>query len=84
MKYPDGSKIRLQAAIGAEVRKHRLAVGLNRGKLAALVGVSDSTLAKIEDGQQAPSVFVLQKIAFEFDVSLDTLVPVLISEARVA
>ena len=84
MKLPDGNKIRLQVAIGAEVQRYRSEVGISRQRLADAIGVSDSTLSKIEDGQQAPSVFVLQKIAHELDASLDDLVPVLINEARVA
>jgi putative transcriptional regulator len=80
--YPDGKKIRLYAAVGTRVQCHRETAGLSQSDLAERIGVSKSTLGKVEDGQACP-LHVLVALADVFDVTLDELVPVL-TETRAA
>lgn len=80
MKYPDGKKLRLHAAIGRELRGLREKSSLSLAALAKRSGIACSQLSKIEEGQACP-VHVLVTLADVYDVSLDDMVPVLI-EAR--
>lgn len=77
MKTPHAEKIQLQAAIGEAIRKRRTDAGIARRQLALDIGVSDSTLQKIEDGQQPPTAYNLYKLAEVFDTQVDALMPVL-------
>lgn len=77
MRIPDGRKIRLQTAVGNAVRRHREEQGLSRKMLAERTCINESHLGKMEDGYQPFSVLQLHDIAFELDVCIDNLVPVL-------
>lgn len=57
-------------AIGAKIRKLRDENNLTQDKLALMVGVERSYLAKVEAGSRNASIDVLEKIAGGFDLSL--------------
>lgn len=80
MHIPDGRKIRLQAAVGKAVQRHRLEQGISRKQLAERIGIGDSHFGKMEEGYQPFTVLQLHDIAHELDVCIDELVPVLTDE----
>lgn len=55
--------MRLEAVIGANIRRLRKAVGLSQEALAAEAGIDMRYLGGIERGQENPSVAVLAGIA---------------------
>ncbi|WP_241158238.1 MULTISPECIES: helix-turn-helix domain-containing protein [unclassified Adlercreutzia] len=57
-------------AIGAKIRKLREESNLTQDKLALMVGVERSYLAKVEAGTRNASIDVLEKIAGGFGLSL--------------
>lgn len=57
-------------AIGQRIRQLRKAQGLSQEKLALMVGVERSYLAKVEAGSRNVSIDVLEKIADGFGLSL--------------
>lgn len=57
-------------AIGQRIRHLRKAQGLSQEKLALMVGVERSYLAKVEAGTRNVSIDVLEKIAGGFGMSL--------------
>lgn len=77
-RYPDGKKIALYAAIGKRVHERRKSSGLSLRALAERIGATDSSIDKLEKGE-TPSLWLLTRLAEEFDCSLDDLVPVLAS-----
>lgn len=74
--YPDGKRIRFQAAVGDRIRDMREAAGLGRGKLAAMVELSTSMLEKIESGETSCPLYTAARLAEVFDVLIDELAPV--------
>lgn len=60
-------------AIGAKIRRLREENGLTQEKLALMVGVERSYLAKVEAGTRNASIDVLEKIAGGFGLSLAEL-----------
>ena len=57
-------------AIGRRIRDLRKANKLSQERLALMIGVERSYLAKLERGERNPSVLVIEKIACGFDLSL--------------
>jgi transcriptional regulator with XRE-family HTH domain len=50
------------AHIGATLRRHREAHGLTQAELAGRVSTSQATVARIERGDRAPSVAMLERL----------------------
>ena len=59
--------------IGAKLRHARRVRGMRLKELAALVGVSESMLSKVENEQVRPSLKTLHKLASELDTSIGAL-----------
>ncbi len=64
---------RLEAAIGAEVRRLRKALDLTLADLAAASGLSNGMLSKIENGALSPSLKTLAALAAALDVPVTQL-----------
>ncbi len=60
----------LEQAIGAQVRAHRMRLGLKAADLAAAAGISGSLMSKIETGQVSASLSTLQAVATALNVPL--------------
>lgn len=60
-------------AIGARIRSLRKENGLTQERLALMVGLERSYLAKVEAGKKNASIDVLEKIADGFGISLAEL-----------
>ena len=58
----------LERAIGAQLRRHRLALGLTLSELAVRTGVSKPMLSKIENAQTSCSLTTVARIAAALDV----------------
>lgn len=65
--------MRLEAVLGQNVRRLRLARGLSQEKLAAECGIDMRYLGGIERGQENPSLKVLGDIAKALGVAAHTL-----------
>jgi transcriptional regulator with XRE-family HTH domain len=65
----------LYAELGVRVRAEREARRWTQEALAALVGVSRSSIANVERGQQYAPLHVVLQLAKVFSVPLDALVP---------
>jgi len=63
----------LERAIGAQLRRHRLALGLTLSELAARTGVSKPMLSKIENAQTSCSLTTVARIAAALDVPATAL-----------
>lgn len=61
-------------AVGANIRRLRLARGVTLEVLAASIEVSTATMGKIETGKQAISTDILQRLSIALDAKLSTLV----------
>ncbi|MFD5000301.1 helix-turn-helix domain-containing protein [Streptomyces buecherae] len=61
-------------AVGPRLRALRRARGLTLAGVAASIGVSESTLSRLESGQRRPSLALLLPLARGYDVPLDDLV----------
>ena len=57
--------------IGKRLRSLRESLSLSQAKLAELLGITQSSLNRYENGQSTPSVDLLRKYADFFDVSMD-------------
>ncbi|MGF1445193.1 MAG: helix-turn-helix domain-containing protein [Pikeienuella sp.] len=62
----------LEAAIGAEIRRLRVALGLTLTDLARAAALSPGMLSKIEQGQTSPSLASLQALAAALNVPIAT------------
>lgn len=69
-KRPKGYSA-MQTAIGERIRWARELVEPNRAAFARVLEVDRTTLQKIEDGDRAPSVFLVIEIAHRLRVSTD-------------
>ena len=63
----------LERAIGAQLRRHRLALGLTLSELAVRTGVSKPMLSKIENAQTSCSLTTVARIAAALDVPATAL-----------
>jgi transcriptional regulator with XRE-family HTH domain len=68
------SNITVLAGLGARLRQLRLQRGVTLTALAAVTGISKSTLSRLETGQRKPGLDLLLPIAQAHQVSLDRLV----------
>lgn len=57
--------------IGKRLRALRESLSLSQAKLAELLGITQSSLNRYENGQSTPTVEVFRKYADFFDVSMD-------------
>lgn len=57
------------------VKAHRRAAGLSQAALAEAAGVSRQTIANIERGSYAPSVYLALRIARTLHTPVDSLFP---------
>lgn len=71
----DAHKDHFHLTVGREIRKRREAEGFTTLDLARLVGVNHNVINHAEQGVNV-SLFVLARMAEEFDCTLDDLVPV--------
>jgi transcriptional regulator with XRE-family HTH domain len=71
---PDPRRVDLTPIVGANVRRLRTRRGLSLERLSQASGVSRAMLGQIENGQSAPSVNVLWRVAQALEVSLGSLV----------
>lgn len=75
MRHPDGKKIAFNVSVGEAVQRARTAADVGTTKLAEAIGITRSTLAKIENGETPCPLYTLACIAEALDVTLDELVP---------
>lgn len=59
----------LTQVFGANLAHQRRAKGISQEHLAALVGVSNNTVSRIERGRQAPSIQVAERLAGALGIS---------------
>ena len=57
--------------IGERLRTLRNSLSLSQAKLAELLGITQSSLNRYENGQSTPTVELFRKYAVFFDVSMD-------------
>jgi len=65
--------IKLQQAIGANIRSARLSRGLTQEQLAEMVGCAWETVSKIERGRNPPAVKTLYDIGLALNLSVDAM-----------
>ena len=70
---PASTEGTLERAIGAQLRRHRLALGLTLSELAVRTGVSKPMLSKIENAQTSCSLTTVARIAAALDVPATAL-----------
>lgn len=68
-----GRKNPLHYGLARRLKRTRRASKLTRQRLAVLAGISHSTVAEIEDGQQVPGISVVVRIAAALNVSASSL-----------
>ncbi|MCG5453697.1 helix-turn-helix domain-containing protein [Micromonospora hortensis] len=61
---------RLAGLLGTAIREQRQSRELSQSELAELAGVSQATVARIERGERAPSIAVLERLLAAMDVQL--------------
>jgi transcriptional regulator with XRE-family HTH domain len=69
----EAKETRLEAAIGRQVRKLRLRLGVTVADLARQSGLSTGMLSKIENGVTSPSLDTLQRLAAALNVPVTVL-----------
>ncbi|TDP91994.1 helix-turn-helix domain-containing protein [Labedaea rhizosphaerae] len=65
---------RVVAEVGPHLRQRRLDAGWSLARVAELLGVSISTVSRLESGHRAPTLEVLLPLARHYGVTLDELV----------
>lgn len=60
-------------AIGNRMQQLRKDNGLTQAEIAKICGTNQSTIARMESGQTAPTVSILLALADHYDVSMDYL-----------
>ncbi len=70
---PASTEGTLERAIGAQLRRHRIALGLTLSELAVRTGVSKPMLSKIENAQTSCSLTTVARIAAALDVPATAL-----------
>ena len=66
---------KLSRAIGKQVAKRRLKVGMTQSELAAKLQISDAHVSYIERGERGPSLVMLHKMAKVLGTTVGHLVP---------
>lgn len=69
-KRPEAYSV-MQTAIGKRIQWARELVEPNRAALARDMGIDRTTLQKVEDGDRAPSIFLVVELAHRLRVSTD-------------
>lgn len=70
-EYREGyAEARRACLIGQAVRERRFALGLSTDDLAALAGMTESTLSRLEAGGIVPTIPLLERIAAALDADL--------------
>lgn len=67
------SNAKLPKAIGKRIQKRRKEVGLTQEELAEKVGISRAYMGYIEQGRNAPSLEILEKISKTLKINLSSL-----------
>lgn len=57
--------------IGQRIKQEREAAGYTQARLAEIVGIDDTVLSKIENGQRGLDSLILRRIARALDVPMD-------------
>lgn len=57
-------------ALGAWVRRHRVAAGLTQRSMAKLAGISNAQISCIENGLHSPAVDTLERVCLTFGKEL--------------
>ncbi len=57
--------------IGQRIRQEREAAGYTQARLAEIVGIDDTVLCRIENGQRGLDSLILRRIANALDVPMD-------------
>jgi transcriptional regulator with XRE-family HTH domain len=65
----------LYRAVGEQIRISRLANSLNQERLASIVGLTRSSIAQIEAGKQAPSIYLLYKLCYTLKTTIAEVLP---------
>lgn len=73
MSHNDTMSIKYSMDFSTQLKLLRNIHKLSQTKLAEQLGVSQSTIAMLENGERKPSIVMLAKIADFFDIDLDTL-----------
>ncbi len=63
----------LPKRLGKRIQRHRIGVGFTQEALAYRIGISRAYMGYIEQGRNAPSLEVLQKIAKTLSIPLSQL-----------
>ena len=61
--------------LGMRLRALREGIGLSQSKFADVIGSTQSSINRYENGQATPTVELLRKYADYFDVSMDYILP---------
>ncbi len=69
----------LYESVGNEIRKLRKAKGYNQSDLAKKIGLERTSITNIEIGKQKATIFVIYKICELFDISIEHLLPNVVS-----
>ena len=69
-----GAYSRMQKDMGERIRWARQLVEPNRAAFARILEVDRTTLHKIEDGERAPSVFLVAQLSHRLRVSTDYII----------
>lgn len=80
MRYPNGRRIRLHAAIGVRLQEVAAQHGQSVAAVARAIGVEPRTLHRVTTGALAPPVWMLVAIAEHLDCCVDELIPVMVDE----
>lgn len=59
--------------IGGNIKKLRESLGINQSSIAHFLGVDQSLISKVENGERSLSADMLYKLACLFGVSVDTI-----------
>ncbi len=80
----DAKEFALNHRVGRAIRRYREEADLSRARLAAMTGLSVTTIERCENGDQPMPLIGLVALADAFDVTLDDLVPVEVDEKESA
>ncbi len=59
--------------VGERFKKFRLSLGMIQGKMAEILGITQTTVTGIEKGKSMPTVYALLKLHEEYDLSITWL-----------
>jgi transcriptional regulator with XRE-family HTH domain len=69
------TKESLYRSIGEQIKEKRLAASLKQEDLAGKVGLTRSSIAQIEAGKQAPSIFLLYQLCNALNADIFKVLP---------